>query len=1007
MSRKIPFLAGSLHILALSGFALAQPLYSLLSGYPEFFVARQSEPVDPILLALILSLGLPSLLILFEGLARLAGRGLHTHVHATLISVLTTAILLQLLKYIPALPGVVSVSAALLLAIMVSLAYLRFDTIRTYLTFLAPVVLLFPGLFLLNSDVSRIVFPEQVELQLEEVEATAPVVMVVLDELPLTSLMDEQRRIDPVRFPNFARLAGDSYWFRNATTVSDATLLSVPAIVSGLSPHLQDPRIPTTADYPETLFTLLGGSYRLEVFENSTRLSPAPRTGTEQTLSDRMRSLLSDLAIVYGHVLLPSDLASSLPPVDRTWNNFGSTTPEPVVTADESEDGVDAFRTLDDFSYDAGNRAGRFREFIDSIQGSEQPTLFFLHSMLPHTPWQYLPSGRQYSLMQSSIPGLSASFAEGQGMFPAWGNDPLLVNQGYRRHLLQVAFVDTLLGDLIAKLEEVDLYDRSLVVVTADHGMSFRTDDFQRLTTETNLPDIMWIPLFLKVPYQEAGVVDDRNVETIDILPTIADALEIDMTWQTDGRSALDRSSTERPEKIILSGRTREFVVDPDSDSNGESLEQMLELFGSGTRDFLFADGAYADLLGQHLDELGFGDAGIGVELDGEPFFENVDLDSPFLLTHVTGQIAAEPGRYPSRYLAIAVNDTVEAVTEMSPDTSEFSALVPETAFRPGRNDVEVFFVAEVDGTVRLERLQKESSPFYSLVDEGQTETLQTSDGESIPIVPRDALGYVRTEGSEESETVVVSGWAAGVEQPELGVEVLIFQNRQLLHSGTPRIVRPDVAEAYPEWGPLTPGYRFGFPLANFEDREQTEVRVFALTPGGTASELGYIRDTWVFAFSVDEPADVAPDGDALGMSLSDVEAGAGVETLRTSNGETISIVPGDALGYARAIGSEERETVVVSGWAAGVEQPELGVTILIFQNRQLLHSGTPAIVRPDVAEVYPEWASLTPGYRFEFPLADFENGEQTEVRVFALTPAGTVSELGYIGDTWVFPLGI
>ena len=1006
MSRKIPFLAGSLHILVLSGFALAQPLYSLLSGYPEFFVARQSEPVDPIILALILSLGLPSLLILFEGLARLAGHGLHTHVHSTLISVLTTAILLQLLKYIPALPGVVTVSAAVLLAIMVSLAYLRFDTIRTYLTFLAPVVLLFPGLFLLTSDVSRIVFPEQVELQLEEVEATAPVVMVVLDELPLTSLMDEQRRIDPVRFPNFARLAGDSYWFRNATTVSDSTQLSVPAIVSGLSPQLQEPRIPTTADYPETLFTLLGGSYRLEVFENSTRLSPAPRTEIEQTMSERMNSLLSDLAIVYGHVLLPTDLASALPPVDRSWNNFGSTTPEPVGTGDETEDGVDAFRTLDDFSYDAGNRAGRFREFIDSIQVNDQPALFFLHSMLPHTPWQYLPSGRQYSLMQSSIPGMTRADS-GYGSFPAWGNDPLPVNQGYRRHLLQVAFVDTLLGDLIDRLEAIGLYDRSLVVVTADHGMSFRTNDFSRRTSETNHPDIMWIPLFLKVPHQEQGVVDDRNVETIDILPTIADALGIDMPWQTDGRSALDRSSPERPGKTILAGRTQEFVADSDSDSQGESLQKMLELFGSGTRDFSFADSLYADLLGQHSDEFGFADAGIGVELDGEPFFENVNLDSPFLLTHVTGQIAAEPGSYPSRHLAVAVNDTVGAVAEMSPGASEFSALVPETAFQPGRNDVQIFFVAEVDGTPRLERLSRESSPSYSLIDDGQTETLQASDGESIPIVPGDALGYVRTERNEESETVVISGWAAGVEQPELGAEVLIFQNRQLLYSGTPRIVRPDVAEAYPEWALLTTGFNFGFPLANFEDREQTEVRVFALTPAGTASELRYVRDTWVFAFSVDEPADVAADGDALSMSLSDVEAGAGVETVRTSNGETIPIAVGDALGYARAIGSEERETVVISGWAAGVEQPELGVTILIFQNRQLLHSGTPAIVRPDVAEVYPEWASLTPGYRFEFPLADFEDREETEVRVFALTPDGTVSELGYIGDTWVFPLGI
>ena len=864
MPRKIPFLTGSLHILVLSSFALAQPLFSLLSGYAEFFVARQSEPVDLILLTLILSLGLPSLGILFEGLASAVGHGFYKHAHATLVSVLTATIILQLLKNIPGLPGIMLVSAAVLLAIMGSLAYLRFDLIRTYLTVLSPVILLFPGLFLLHSEVSTsIVFAEQVELQLGDVEATAPVVMVVLDELPLTSLMDEQRQIDPIRFPNFARLAGESYWFRNATTVSDSTVLSVPAILSGLSPHLREPRLPTAADYPETLFTLLGGSYRLQVFEHSTRLSPTANTEIEQTLPERIRNLLSDLAIVYGHVLLPIDLASSLPPVDQSWNHFGSITPEPVETEDESE----VFLTLNDFVHDTDNRAGKFHEFIDSIQVNEQPALYFLHSMLPHTPWQYLPSGRQYSLTQSSIPGISASFVDSVGMVPTWGNNALAVNQGYKRHLLQVAFVDTLVGGLIDKLEEVDLYDRSLIVVTADHGISFRTNTFQRRASETNYPDIMWIPLFLKVPYQEKGVVTDHNVETIDILPTIADALEIEVPWQTDGRSALDQSPSERPEKIILAGRTQELVVDSASTSQGESLERKLELFGSGPWDFLFTDGSYADLLGKHVDEIGFGDAGIGVELDGGAFFENVNLDSPFLLTLITGHISAEPGSYPSRHLAVAVNDTVGSVTELLAGTSEFSALVPETAFLPGRNDVEVFFIAEVDGTSRLEHLSKESRPYYSLLNstEGQAETLQTSNGESIPIVPGDALGYVRVEKNEESETVVIRGWAAGVEQPELGVTVLIFQNQQLLHSGTPRIERPDVAEMNPEWASLTPGYRFELSLANFEDREQTEVRAFALTPAGTVSELGYIRDTNSYALS---------------LSRAEVEAGAESYTL-------------------------------------------------------------------------------------------------------------------------------
>ena len=70
MRRTSAFLTDSLHILVLISFALAQPLFGLLSDSPEFFIARQSEPLDLILLILILCLGLPSLFIFLEGAAR-------------------------------------------------------------------------------------------------------------------------------------------------------------------------------------------------------------------------------------------------------------------------------------------------------------------------------------------------------------------------------------------------------------------------------------------------------------------------------------------------------------------------------------------------------------------------------------------------------------------------------------------------------------------------------------------------------------------------------------------------------------------------------------------------------------------------------------------------------------------------------------------------------------------------------------------------------------------------
>ena len=102
---------------------------------------------------------------------------------------------------------------------------------------------------------------------------TRPVVMVVFDELPLTSLLDGRGRIDRFRYPNFAALAGDSTWYANATTVSDATKLAIPSILDGRLPRADVPA--THRGHPRNVFTLLrGNGYRLKVQEEATSLCP-------------------------------------------------------------------------------------------------------------------------------------------------------------------------------------------------------------------------------------------------------------------------------------------------------------------------------------------------------------------------------------------------------------------------------------------------------------------------------------------------------------------------------------------------------------------------------------------------------------------------------------------------------------------------------------------------------------------------------------------------------------
>src|ERR687895_357711 len=63
------------------------------------------------------------------------------------------------------------------------------------------------------------------------------VVLLIMDELPSDSLLDTRGRIDRVRYPNFAALAGDSTWFRNGYSIYDSTSKAVPLMLDGMWPR--------------------------------------------------------------------------------------------------------------------------------------------------------------------------------------------------------------------------------------------------------------------------------------------------------------------------------------------------------------------------------------------------------------------------------------------------------------------------------------------------------------------------------------------------------------------------------------------------------------------------------------------------------------------------------------------------------------------------------------------------------------------------------------------------
>ena len=814
----------SLHVFVLAGFAVAQPLFDLLARQAEFFTFRQGTWADIVVLVVILSVLLPLFVIGVEAIIGLLSYRLRRWVHGAIIAAGVAATLLPAVHSISALSGTLLVAGALALGCIVALGYTLFLPVRQFFSLLSPAVLIFPALFVFASPVFRIVFPADASIPTKRMKILnpPPIIFIILDEFPLTSLLNEHHQIDAVRYPHFAALAQNATWFRNTTTVSISTDQAVPAILTGKYPGTGQ-RLPHATDHPHNLFTLLAGTYDLNAFGALTQLCPAHLCTWVGSVWQRLPLLLSDLTVVYLHLLLPPDLRTTLPSISQNWIHFTNNLdpysrkaaqfkelwkvimPQPVW-ADRRQQGLD---------------------FIKAIQPTDQPHLYFLHLLLPHYPYTYLPSGKIYN-RETSVPGVANGWRT---------NDIYGVQQLYQRHLLQVGFVDTWLGELLSHLREAGLYDQTMLVITADHGISFQPSAPRRGLIQTTLQDMIPVPLFIKTPFQQHGSVNDQPLETVDILPTLAAILKVDLPWEIDGCSAFDPCSE----------RIRRFYPSPGKPATFNDLAPSLKravqrqhhLFGSGLP-VPSPPGPSPHLLGKRLEEFdNIGETNVQIKIDQPDRFTAVDLQSDFIPAYVTGQISPRLRDGRPFSLAVAVNGTIQAVTQpwsipIQGRHGSWSAVVPESVFQTGQNTIEVFVIS---GDAEQATLARATGVHYRL---DQTEVLVTPDGSTIPVVPQALRGYIENPRVSEN-TVLLKGWAVDGESAQPAERILIFLNGILYHAGSTGISRLDIAEWLGQPAFATSGFRYTFPAEPFVSSGTPEVRVFAIS-GNTASELNYIE---------------------------------------------------------------------------------------------------------------------------------------------------------------------
>jgi hypothetical protein len=668
-----------LNLAVLWTFAVAQPLFDLLKDNPEFFAARGSSGFDIVSFSVLLVVLPPALLLAIELLLGLIRPEVRRGAHVVFVGALVALIAAQALKKSIDASDVVLIALSVLVGALVATLWARAEPVRSFLNVLSPAPLVFLLLFLLSSQISELAFPSEAKARSIGGVARAPIVVVLLDELPSTTLVDANDELDTKRYPGFAELARDATWFKNAYTVYDSTERAQPAIMDGDLPAKD--RQPISSDHPNSIFSLFAKSHRMNVSEEATSVCSrdlCKDTHPEESYGDRIESMTEDLGLVWLHVVSPPNIENDLTSVSENWGNFGGSGDEASVSAGSAK-----ASTRSNLN---GGRAVRFQEWIDKIVPGRRPALNFKHTLMPHVPWQYLPSGKRYrKAPNDAIPGLSNQSYQDTGQLGV-----LL-----QRHFLQTGFADLELQHLWKHLKDDGLWDDSLIVVAADHGVAFPHARERRRLTRKTAAEIAPVPLFIKAPNQEKGKMDDAWVETIDILPTIFDILNLDPRVKMDGKSAFSDEVQNRKELRILIRNTFDVLRIPADDFTRERraiIARNQRLFGSGADGpgRLYEIGPHPELIGQPASAAG---PPLDVDLAYKRDYANVGADPTYTPVHIVGRVNG-PDRHP-RDIAVAVNGTIRAVGNtfklaVGDDGELVSVIVPESAFRKGRNEVQV-----------------------------------------------------------------------------------------------------------------------------------------------------------------------------------------------------------------------------------------------------------------------------------------------------------------------------
>jgi hypothetical protein len=809
-------------------FSFAQPIMAMFGEQPVFLVAHELRGWGLIFATLILNFIPPLLLLFVIYIIGLISINLKEWLTRSCLFILLTLYFLPLVNN---LYHVTAILLAFILSIISILLLLKIKNVRTFALWLAPTGLIFIIAFLFFSSAKQLINFQNINITNNKSQSDSPIFMFILDEFPSLSLLNDKNQIDESRFPNFAKLSNEITWYPNATTIAGATEAVIPAILTGIKPKLINRKLGTFEQYPDNLFTQFSETHNIHAIENTTRMCP-PYLCKAQ-LENPYQLLVEDTYVSFLHRIYPINIQHKLPPINDRWVGF-----------------LREVKNEKKRTYDFSERLNTFNQFIDDIKKHPNNTVHFLHVLLPHAPWKILPDLKLYGFYErEGVAGEITKDNKKTLHSHMWGNDNWATQLSWRRHLLQIGAIDTLIGNAIDEIKSLKLYDNATIIIVGDHGSAFISGKSRRFAQDDNIPQIADIPLFIKYPNQKKNKVDQRFANNLDIFPTLLDVFSLNLNTELDGLSLLSDDTRSEPLDLIQEKRTITKLPKNYQSLIKQYLKTKKQTFPTKGWQGIFQPSDSKKFYSKTVKELNIQKVhDNAIKLLNPYLFKPVSIDSPYMPTYYRTQLLLD--NYKANEILVTLNNKIVSHCFMFVHANKDCAGLIDPQDLMSVNELSLFnlrffsVISEKDGQYTVDELLTENNEVASIIQIDENEVVSFESGKSLPI-DKDStyFGNATLKLVNNSSTYHLSGWAGDTKEGIPARSIYVFIDDNLVITAQTGVPKRHLVEKFGFKSLTDSGFQIPIPVTLYPTIENHSIRVFASNNSDSLAELNYHSD--------------------------------------------------------------------------------------------------------------------------------------------------------------------